>query len=58
MLGNLEWKNRRRGLLSHTASITERWRASYGNLLVNFVFQERDKSYLGWLYVLNGERIS
>ena len=58
MLGNQEWKNRKGALLNPPVSIIERWRASYGNLLVNSVFQERVKSYLGWLYVLSGERIT
>ena len=39
-------------------SITERWQVNYEYLLVNFVFQERGKSYLVWLYVSNGEQIS
>ena|SRR6267378_6380890 len=35
-----------------------RWRASCGNSLVNFVFQERGKSYLRLLCDTNEERIS
>ena len=41
-----------------TVSIIERWQENYEYLLVNFVFQERGKSYLVWLYVSNGEQIS
>jgi hypothetical protein len=33
-----EWRNRRTDLSSQTARITEVWRASYGNSLVNFAF--------------------
>src|SRR6266481_5116076 len=55
---NQGWKSRKRALPTQTASITERWRASCGNSLVNFVFQERGKSYLRLLCGTNGERIN
>src|SRR6266404_1914951 len=55
---NQGWKSRKRALPTQTASITERWRESCGNSLVNFVFQERGKSYLRLLCGTNEERIS
>src|SRR6267143_7304666 len=45
-------------LPTQIAIITERWRESCGKSLVNFVFQERGKSYLSLLCATSGERIS
>ena len=43
---SLQWKNLRQTFPDLTASITERWQESCGNLPVNFVSQARGKSYL------------
>ena len=52
---NLQWKDLRPTLHQQTASITERWRESYGNSPVNFVFQARAESYLTLLRATSEE---
>ena len=53
---NLQWKTHRRTLPGLTANITEKWRESYGNWLMNFDLQARAKSYLTLPCVTNEEQ--